>query len=115
MQHDGLRSDSLWGFPASARLRQAADTSAVAPCANGLAFLEVRAEPQDVPVGIADVQLARAPRVVGWGMADHGSLGAELVLQGVRVLHSDPDPGAGVALIADAEHQRGLSPVDGGV
>ena len=78
----------------------------------GLAGYRVRAEPENVPVGIGDVYFASAPRIIGGRLSNRSALGEQFLMQRVRIAYGDVQPCAGVPLIALAQHDRALAASD---
>src|SRR3954447_26260106 len=64
------------------------------------------ADPEDVPVGVADVHLADVPRLVGRRHRDLDPPGQAMPVDGVDVVHPDRHPDALFARLAVAPRRR---------
>lgn len=93
---------SFCSFPSALRLGQPALTLHVQPFSSRLVFLIIGAHSEHVSVEILDLHLA-GPRVVRGRMADLRSGAAILFQQGISILDADPNPRAGMALVAFAQ------------
>jgi len=66
-------------------------------------------------VGVEDLDFSGFPGEVGGALEDVGAGGFEFFVEGVDIGTGGPEPGAGIALAAFAEHDRAGASFDGGV
>jgi hypothetical protein len=72
----------------------------------------LRREAEHVTVGVEHVEFPGPPREVPGGMADERPPAHEFLVEGVRVVHIQVDPGPRSSLAPQAEHEGGAVPLD---
>ena len=79
-----------------------ADAVHIQPITDGRFFFRLRATAENVAIGIFDLHFV-GPRIVCGEVADFGACAAIFFEESVCVAYANPDPGAGVSLIALGE------------